>query len=154
MRHVHPLQIPVALCLLIPGCTESGAPAGTASKSYNDYKSSLFIDIAKQAGINFTSDTGIGGKRLHFIESTPAGGGFVDIDRDGNFDVILLQPGASQVDQLKAPRGLTGLFRNNGDNTFPDVIRGSGLDKDLGYADGVTAADYYNDGYSDIQITA
>ena len=54
MRHVHPLPILVALSLLIPGCTKSGAPAGTASKSYNDYKSSLFIDIAKQAGINFT----------------------------------------------------------------------------------------------------
>jgi hypothetical protein len=149
-----PLPVLIALSLLIPGCAKSGKPGVPAATSYNDSKSSLFVEVAKQAGINFTADTGIGGKRLYFIESTPAGGGFVDIDRDGNLDVILLQPGASSVDQLKGPRALTGLFRNQGDGTFTDAIKGSGLDKDLGFAHGVAVADYDNDGYSDILITA
>jgi hypothetical protein len=154
MRIHRPLPALIALSLLIPGCAKSGKPGASAAPSYNDYKSSHFVDVAKQAGINFTADTGIGGKRLYFIESTPAGGGFVDIDRDGNLDVILLQPGASSVDQLTGPRALTGLFRNNGDGTFTDAIKGSGLDKDLGFAHGVAVADYDNDGYSDILVTA
>ena len=154
MRIRRPLPALIALSLLIPGCAKSGKPGTSAASSYNDYKSSLFVDVAKQAGVNFTADTGIGGKRLYFIESTPAGGGFVDIDRDGNLDVILLQPGASSVDQLTGPRALTGLFRNNGDGTFTDAIKGSGLDKDLGFAHGVAVADYDNDGYSDILVTA
>ncbi|MEY4915785.1 MAG: hypothetical protein RJA02_2054 [Armatimonadota bacterium] len=154
MRIRRPLPALIVLTLLIPGCAKSGKPGALAAPSYNDYKSSLFVDVAKQAGVNFTADTGIGGKRLYFIESTPAGGGFVDIDRDGNLDVILLQPGASSVDQLTGPRALTGLFRNNGDGTFADAIKGSGLDKDLGFAHGVAVADYDNDGYSDILVTA
>jgi len=154
MTKPSPISVLLALGILLPGCAPTTkAPVSTTVDS-NQYASSLFVDVAKSAGVNFTADTGIGGKRLYFIESTPAGGGFIDIDGDSNLDVILLQPGASSVDQLKGPRPFTGLFRNRGDGTFEDAIKGSGLDKDLGFAHGVAVADYDNDGYSDILITS
>lgn len=154
MKSVSSIAFIIGLSILTSGCTKSSKSPETAKPDYNDYKTSHFVDVAKQAGIDFTADTGIGGKRLYFIESTPAGGGFIDIDRDGNLDVILLQPGPSSVDQLKGPRPFTGLFRNRADGTFESIINGSGLDKDLGYAHGVAVADYDNDGHSDILITA
>jgi hypothetical protein len=44
------------------------------------------------------------------------------------------------------------LYRNNGDGTFTDVTKPSGLDKDTGWATGVTFGDYDGDGYVDLFV--
>ena len=44
------------------------------------------------------------------------------------------------------------LYRNNGDGTFTDVTKVSGLDKDTGWATGVTFGDYDGDGNSDVFV--
>lgn len=44
------------------------------------------------------------------------------------------------------------LYRNNGDGTFTDVTKPSGLDKDTGWAAGVTFGDYDGDGYVDLFV--
>jgi hypothetical protein len=44
------------------------------------------------------------------------------------------------------------LYRNNGDGTFADMTRPAGLDKDAGWATGVTFGDYDGDGYVDLFI--
>jgi hypothetical protein len=44
------------------------------------------------------------------------------------------------------------LYRNNGDSTFADVTKESGLDKDSGWATGVTFGDYDGDGYVDLFV--
>ena len=44
------------------------------------------------------------------------------------------------------------LYRNNGDGTFTDVTKASGLDKDTGWATGVTFGDYDGDGNSDLFV--
>ena len=44
------------------------------------------------------------------------------------------------------------LYRNNGDGTFTDVTKASGLDKDLGWATGVSFGDYDGDGKSDLFV--
>lgn len=133
------------------GCPK---PPSTPGSSATRSESALFEDVAQKAGVNFTADTGIGGKRLYFIESTPAGGGFLDFDNDGNLDVFLVQSGASSIDQLKGERAHCALFRNKGDGTFSEVTVGSGFDRDLGYAHGVAVADYDNDGFDDVFLTS
>jgi hypothetical protein len=45
------------------------------------------------------------------------------------------------------------LYRNNGDGTFTDVTKQSGLDKDSGWATGVTFGDYDGDGNSDLFVS-
>lgn len=44
------------------------------------------------------------------------------------------------------------LYRNNGDGTFTDVTKAAGLDKDIGWATGVTFGDYDGDGNSDLFV--
>jgi hypothetical protein len=44
------------------------------------------------------------------------------------------------------------LYRNNGDGTFTDVTKAVGLDKDTGWATGVTFGDYDGDGNSDLFV--
>jgi enediyne biosynthesis protein E4 len=44
------------------------------------------------------------------------------------------------------------LYRNNGDGTFTDVTKSSHLDKDIGWATGVTFGDFDGDGNSDLFV--
>jgi hypothetical protein len=44
------------------------------------------------------------------------------------------------------------LYRNNGDGTFTDVTKTAHLDKDVGWATGVTFGDYDGDGNSDLFV--
>jgi enediyne biosynthesis protein E4 len=44
------------------------------------------------------------------------------------------------------------LYRNNGDGTFTDVTKAAGIDKDTGWATGVTFGDYDGDGNSDLFV--
>src|ERR1700734_640510 len=44
------------------------------------------------------------------------------------------------------------LYRNNGDGTFTDVTKAAHLDKDTGWATGVTFGDYDGDGNSDLFV--
>ncbi len=44
------------------------------------------------------------------------------------------------------------LYRNNGDGTFTDVTKAAGLDKDTGWATGVSFGDYDGDGIPDLFV--
>ena len=44
------------------------------------------------------------------------------------------------------------LYRNNGNGTFTDVTAKTGLDKDKGWATGLTFGDYDGDGYADLFV--
>jgi len=50
------------------------------------------------------------------------------------------------------PRFWNRPYRNNGDGTFTDVTAAAGV-RGSGYGMGVAAADYDNDGYTDLYVT-
>jgi hypothetical protein len=106
-------------------------------------------DITAAAGIKFTHNSGRAGKKW-LPETMGSGCAFLDVDGDGWADILLLN---SKSWTPKPVRSLSALYRNNGNGTFTDITRGSGLDIEM-YAMGVAVADYDNDGRDDVYITA
>ena len=107
------------------------------------------VDVTSPAGIQFRHNSGaFGGKFLP--ETMGSGCAFLDYDRDGWQDILLVNgmdwPGHKQK------RSAVRLYHNNGNGTFTDVTTRAGLDVEL-YGMGVAVADYDNDGFPDILIT-
>ncbi|HVD93647.1 MAG TPA: CRTAC1 family protein [Vicinamibacterales bacterium] len=109
-----------------------------------------FSDVTARAGIRFRHNSGAFGKK-YLPETLGSGGAFVDVDGDGWPDILLINsrnwPGRA------GPPSYPALYRNNHDATFTDITRASGLAVEM-YGFGAAAADYDNDGYADIFITA
>lgn len=108
-----------------------------------------FTEIAAKAGIHFHYNNGASGKR-YLPETMGAGCAFIDFDGDGWQDIFLVN---SRDFGAHTTRSLSALYRNNGDGTFTDITKGSGLQLEL-YGMGVAVADYDNDGLPDLYLTA
>jgi len=140
--------------VFLPGCGSRPQPASPASPARQASSTAgLFSDVAARAGIRFTHSNGAAGS-FRFIEFSPAGCAFLDYDNDGWLDVLLLQSGSSEPNGQGPPRPHCALYHNNRDGTFTDVTAGSGLDRDLGYAQGMAVGDIDNDGFDDLFITS
>src|SRR5580765_3023209 len=129
---------------------------------YHNNGDGTFTDVTDKAGLNQ--------KNVRY----GSGCTWVDYDRDGRLDLFvanylnttlekLPKPGQNADCTWKGvpvncgPRGLpTGfvqLFRNNGDGTFTDVSKASGVAAAGGsYPMTAVAADYDNDGWPDIYV--
>jgi enediyne biosynthesis protein E4 len=117
-----------------------------------------FTDVTESSGLRF----------LHRNSSTPSkylietmGGGvaLLDYDNDGWLDVFFTN-GARLKDAHRdgepldksLPEFWDRLFRGNRDGTFTDVTERAGV-RGKGYSMGVAAADYDNDGDTDLLVT-
>jgi hypothetical protein len=109
-----------------------------------------FTDVTKTAGIRFRHDSGAFGKK-YLPETMGSGGAFFDADGDGAQDILLVNSMSWPDGPARKP--LLGLYKNNRDGTFTDVSAASGLAVPL-YGLGVAAADYDNDGRTDVYLTA
>jgi hypothetical protein len=109
-----------------------------------------FENIAARAGLNFVlRDPGTPQKRQ--IETMVGGVAVFDYNNDGRPDIYFVS-GASQPGLEKSdPSYYNRLYRNNGDLTFTEVTAAAGV-RGEGFATGVAAADYDNDGFSDLFI--
>jgi len=108
-----------------------------------------FVDVTTSSGIQFQHNSGsFGGKFLP--ETLGSGCAFLDYDRDGWQDIILINgmdwPGHKQR------RSTLRLYHNNRNGTFTDVTSRAGLDVEM-YGMGVAVGDYDNDGFPDILVT-
>ena len=117
-----------------------------------------FTDIAEQAGLVHPSIYGDTDRKRFIIETNGCGSAFVDFDRDGWVDALILsgtrlEPN-SRKEQIwpgdRAPR--SRLYRNRRDGTFEDVTTRVGLER-VGWASSVCAGDYDNDGWIDLFVT-
>ena len=107
-----------------------------------------FADVTASAGIAFRHNSGRAGKK-YLPETMGAGGAFVDLDGDGWLDLVMV----NSRDWVPKTPSLHGLYRNNRNGTFADVVKGSGLDQPV-YGMGIAAGDVDNDGDEDLYITA
>ncbi|MGA3023175.1 MAG: CRTAC1 family protein [Bryobacteraceae bacterium] len=129
---------------------------------YRNNGDGTFSDVTRQAGL------------IHPDSRWGSGCAFLDYNRDGWLDLFVAnyfdfdlqhapEFGSSVYCSWQGvpvhcgPRGFPtlplSLFRNNGDGTFADVSASSGIAKDhRGYAMTVAAADFDNDGWTDIFV--
>jgi hypothetical protein len=126
----------------------SVAPALTGAADGNA-AAVRFTDVTASAGIHFTHNAGRTGKKW-LPETMGSGVAFFDAYGDGRLAILLL----NGKDWLARGRHTTASFyRNNGNGTFTDATRGSGLDIEI-HAMGVAVGDFDNDGRDDLYITA
>ena len=113
-----------------------------------------FTDVTTLAGIAFTHVAGATGDKW-YPETIGAGVAFLDYDGDGWPDILLIN-GTYWPQQRDNAVGRAGptlrLYRNRGDGTFEDVTQHAGLAIPL-YGMGLAAADYDNDGDTDVVVT-
>ncbi len=125
------------------GAASTPGPAATATAPFR------LADVAKSRGVDFVHTHG-SRFPLTIVETMGGGCGFLDYDRDGRLDVLLVNSGQD----FRQPRQTPGcrLYRNQEDGTFADVTAAAGIAVD-GYGMGCCAADYDNDGWTDLFIS-
>ncbi len=110
-----------------------------------------FADVTAKAGIQFQHNNGALGKKW-LPETMGPGCAFIDYDRDGWPDILLLN-GTDFPGHPKSGATTPKLYHNNHDGTFTDVTVKAGLAVPM-FALGVAVGDYDNDGFDDLFITA
>jgi hypothetical protein len=110
----------------------------------------VFDERAAEAGIDFVVEPSRT-HRKHQPETMISGIALLDYDGDGWLDIYVVNgatmPGLDKTDAKYRNR----LFRNRGDGTFEDVTGRAGV-VGKGYELGTTAADYDNDGDTDLFV--
>jgi hypothetical protein len=109
-----------------------------------------FVDVAGGAGLNFTHTNATSSEK-YLIETMGSGCGWIDYDRNGLFDLYLVNGAATA--RFRPDRHLrSALYRNNGDGTFTDVTENAGVGAEGLFGMGVAVGDYDNNGYPDLFV--
>ncbi|HEY7290984.1 MAG TPA: CRTAC1 family protein [Vicinamibacterales bacterium] len=135
------------VCLAI-ACGSIGCRGGTGGAPPSVAADAWFEEIAARAGIEFVHSSGH--QVTHPLPEIMGGGvALFDLDNDGLLDLYFVQSG-----NLADPSAGGGnrVYRNRGDGTFEDVTEQSGAAVSI-YGMGVAAADFDNDGFTDLYVT-
>jgi enediyne biosynthesis protein E4 len=101
-----------------------------------------FENIAARAGLRDVFPNGGTVSKQFIIETTGSGIAFIDYDNDGLLDLFV----------LSGEGGTNRMYHNEGHDRFRDVTDALGL-RSSGWAQGVCAGDYDNDGFTDLFVT-
>jgi predicted nucleotidyltransferase len=110
-----------------------------------------FTDVASQAGLTLLNISGTPTKDF-VVDANGNGAAFFDYDNDRDLDALIVN--GSTLDRLAAGGDqMVALYRNDGKGRFADVTAAAGLSR-RGWGTGVCVADYDNDGFQDVYVTA
>jgi hypothetical protein len=140
--------------LYSPGELVEGVTAELYKPVPKNHPDVVFTDITKRAGIHFTHF--YGQRSTQLPEDMGSGAAWVDYDQDGNEDLLVVNeagPLTMTPDQVNKSPAHCELYHNNGNGTFTDVTKKTGINFQ-GCGMGVAVGDIDNDGYPDIFITA
>ncbi len=152
------------LLLAVTGCS-SGSPTSSPSgvSSVSPAKASAavstdirFEEVTDRSGVKFTYRNGAEAGEVAILESLGGGVGLFDFDNDGDLD-LCLPGGGHYSEKIGAVREVLGwplaIYRNDGDWQFTDVTMTAGAAITTYYSHGAAAADFDNDGFSDVLMT-
>ena len=110
-----------------------------------------FVDVTAQSGITFVHERAASPEKL-LVEIMGPGCAWLDYDQDGFLDALFINSGRTpNFSPAKMPQ--PALYRNNGDGTFTEITKDSGLYVQDGFYMGVAVGDFNNDSYPDIYMT-
>jgi hypothetical protein len=163
MANTRPARSGLAVSLLVLACSsvvysyQGVASPGPLARPAAPIQSTLpsivvnFKDIAEQAGLTAVNVSGGADKKDYILETTGDGVAIFDYDDDGWMDILLVN--ATTLDgQGRGATSTSHLYHNLGNMHFENVTAKAGLGK-VGWGQGVCAADYDNDGHTDLFIT-
>jgi hypothetical protein len=123
---------PAASLFFLFGWTRSEAKPGAPVR---------FVDVARKAGIPYAFSVGIQDlQALTILQTMGNGAAFLDVNRDGNLDVLLVDA---------KPK----LYQGNGKGRFREVSAAYGLTSLSGHFQGCAVGDYDNDGFEDLYLS-
>ena len=111
----------------------------------------FFRDVTVASGIAWRHFNGQSPDRF-LLESTAGGVAFVDFDGDGKRDLLFINGGETPRGKSPAPVR-HALYRNLGNGRFADVTARAGLGRTDSFGMGVAAADFDNDGFTDLYVS-
>jgi len=130
-----------------PSRAPSAAPTATPPPAVAPI---TFQDVAAASGIDFVLHNSATPEK-HQIETMVSGVAVFDYDNDGWSDLYFIN-GARQPRLEKDDRSFYNrLYRNNAGKSFTDVTLKAGV-RGEGFATGVAAGDFNNDGFADLFI--
>ncbi len=110
----------------------------------------VFTDATQTAGLDFRHASSA--EKKYIVESMGGGVALFDYDNDGRLDVYLVNSHNVEAALAKQPPAPAALYRNVGNGKFENVTDRAGV-ASPGWAMGVSAADYDNDGDDDLYVT-
>jgi hypothetical protein len=109
-----------------------------------------FREVAQQARLDFVLQNNPT-PRKHMIETMAGGLAAFDYNNDGKIDIFFTNGAAIPSLEKDSPKFFNRLYRNDGGMKFTDVTLEAGV-AGAGYSMGAAAADYNNDGYTDLFV--
>jgi len=110
-----------------------------------------FQNRQTRSGLDFVLNNGTTPDKP-LIDSTLGGVALLDFDNDGFLDIFFTNGARIPALEKDDSSFFNRLYRNNRDGTFTDVTERAGL-QGKGYCMGVAAADFDNDGRTDLYVT-
>jgi enediyne biosynthesis protein E4 len=130
----------------IAGCT-----AATAVLLTQPAPAVRLVDVAREAGLQLMNVSG-GPAKDFIVDANGNGAGWFDYDNDGDLDALLVN-GSTREQYARGGDQMVALYRNEGRGTFRDVTEASRMLR-RGWGAGTCIADYDNDGFRDVYVTA
>ena len=110
-----------------------------------------FENRQPRSGVDFVLNNGTTFDKP-IIDGIPGGVALLDYDNDGFLGIFFTNGARIPSLSKEGPGFYNRLYRNNHDGTFTDVTEKAGL-SGTGYSIGVAAADFDNDGWTDLYVT-
>ncbi|MBP89156.1 MAG: RNA-binding protein [Planctomycetaceae bacterium] len=153
----------LALCVSVAafafGCRDAKNPPGkeqtpgAVAQSEippQDHSPAWFREVTDASGVQFRHFSGVGDDKP-FPAANGSGVGALDYDRDGQLDLYFATGTSIPLEAAVATR-TDRFYRNDGNWKFSDVTTLANLGR-AGFSAGIAAADYNNDGFTDLYVT-